>query len=73
MCNIGVRPTVSSLNEISIEVYFFNLNFSLYNRILNIDFIKFLRAEKQFDNLESLKKQLELDKNKCLEYSINNV
>ena len=73
MCNIGVRPTVSSLNEVSIEVYFFNLNFSLYNKILNIDFIKFLRDEKQFDNLESLKKQLELDKNKCLEYSINNV
>ena len=73
MCNIGVRPTVSSLNKISIEVYFFNLDLSLYGKKLKISFIKFLRDEKQFDNLESLKKQLELDKNKCLEYSINNV
>ena len=73
MCNIGLRPTVSKSNKLSVEVHFFGLNYNLYGKKINISFLSFIRDEALFDNLHSLKKQLELDKNKCLEYSINNV
>ena len=73
MCNIGVRPTVSNAGKISIEVHFFDLSFEMYGKKIIIEFLTFIRNEIFFKDLRSLKKQLESDKNKCLEYSINNV
>ena len=73
MCNIGVRPTISNSNEIRIEVHFFDMNMNLYGKTIKIYLLDFIRSEMLFNNLKSLKKQLELDRNKCLEYSINNV
>ena len=73
MCNIGFRPTVSKSKDISIEVHLFDFDLNIYGKSIRIYFIHFIREEKYFENLDLLKKQLKLDKNKCLEYSINNV
>ena len=73
MCNIGVKPTISNKNIISCEVHIFDFNQSLYGKNVDISFIKFIRLERKFDTIDSLKKQLIVDKNKCLEYSCNNV
>ena len=73
MCNIGFRPTVSKSNKLSVEVHFFDLDCNLYGKKISISLLSFIRDELVFDNLSCLKKQLELDRNKCLEYSINNV
>ena len=41
--------------------YIFGINKYLYNKVLNIDFIKFIRPEKKFKDLEELKKQISTD------------
>ena len=73
MCNIGFNPTISSSNKLSIEVHLFNLDENLYNKEIVINFIDFIRREKKFKDVKSLKEQLVADKNKCLEYSLYNV
>jgi len=66
MCNIGHRPTISDENMTSIEVHIFNYtNFDLYNQIIDIEFVDYVRSEIKFENIEDLKLQLIKDKEYC--------
>ncbi|WP_372745049.1 bifunctional riboflavin kinase/FAD synthetase [Lutibacter sp.] len=67
MMNIGYRPTVSGKNQ-TIEINFFDFDEDLYNQVLKIEVLTFLREEKKFDSIEYLKSQLNKDKQKSLEY-----
>ena len=67
MMNIGTNPTVGGKTR-SIEVHFLNYNKDLYNEDLKIEFLKRLRSEQNFKNLEALKTQLRKDKNSALAY-----
>ena len=74
MCNIGSRPTLREVSDkITIEVNIFNFNKDIYNKSIKLSFLKFIRNEIKFKTLSLLKKQLVADRNKCLEYCINNV
>lgn len=61
MMNIGTNPTVSSSNELSIEVFFFNFDKSLYGLHLTVQLIDRIREELKFSGLDALKVQLESD------------
>ena len=61
MLNIGTNPTVSSSEDVSIEVFFFDFNQTLYGTVLNIQFLDRIRDEIKFSGLEALKAQLEQD------------
>ena len=65
MMNIGYRPTVQGKNQ-TIEVHFFDFNGNLYDTIIQIDVLSFLREEQKFDSVESLKNQLAKDKETSL-------
>ena len=43
-----------------LEVNIFGINKNLYNKVIKVDFLKFIRAEKKFKNLEHLKKQINI-------------
>ena len=73
MCNIGLNPTIGNNNNMSIEAHFFDLDKDIYDKEIIISFIDFVRKERKFKDINSLKDQLEVDKNKCLEYSLYNV
>ena len=73
MCNIGFRPTVSLKRKLYIEINLFDFDGNLYGSRIMVHFLLFLRKERKFKDIKTLKRQLRLDKNKCLEYSINNV
>ena len=68
MCNIGFRPTLTNSKEESIEVHIFSvgINKDFYKKEVEVFFVKYLRKEKKFKNLDFLKEQLEEDKRKCL-------
>ncbi|WP_299713807.1 bifunctional riboflavin kinase/FAD synthetase [uncultured Tenacibaculum sp.] len=72
MMNIGNRPTVDGRNQ-TIEVNFFDYSGNLYDAILRTELIYFIREEQKFDSIEALTKQLQLDKNFCLNYINNNL
>jgi len=65
MMNIGTRPTFN-LDSLTLEVHIFNLKNSIYGKIVTIEFKKFVRKEKKFQNINELKQQLEKDKEICL-------
>ena len=64
MLNIGERPTLSD-NEHRIEVHIFDFSGDIYGADIKVEFVKRIRDEKQFDNLELLKKQLRIDESNC--------
>lgn len=67
MMNIGSNPTVDGKMR-SIEVHFFNFNNDIYNTELKIEFLKRLRSEQKFENLEALKMQLKKDMTNASHY-----
>ena len=67
MCNIGYKPTLTSGDQKSIEVHFFDYNkFDLYDKKLDIEFVDYVRNERKFENIEDLKLQLSKDKDYCI-------
>jgi len=64
MMNIGVRPTVDEKKRHSLEVHLLDFNEDLYEKDLKIRFVKRIREERQFQNIEALKEQLDIDRNR---------
>ena len=60
IANLGFRPTFNG-KKILLEVHLFNFSENLYNKYLKIEFIKFIRPEKKFKNVDQLKKQINID------------
>lgn len=65
MLYIGNRPTVNGVKR-NIEVNIFNFNRDIYGEDLAIHFIKLIRNDIKFEDLEALKLQLHLDKEHAL-------
>lgn len=61
MINIGRHPTIDELDKDLLEVYIFDFHQDIYGKIIEIEFISFLREERYFSSVEELKKQLEKD------------
>ena len=60
IANIGYRPTFNGENLL-LETNIFGINKNLYNKVISINFKKFIRPEKKFRDLKHLKKQIKLD------------
>ena len=60
IANLGYRPTFNG-KKILLEVHLFNFSGNLYNKYLRVEFLKFIRKEKKFKNVEQLKKQINID------------
>ena len=60
IANLGYRPTFNE-KKILLEVHLFNFSGNLYNKYLTVEFIKFIRKEKKFKNVEQLRKQIKID------------
>jgi riboflavin kinase/FMN adenylyltransferase len=60
IANIGYRPTFNG-KSLLLEVNIFGIKKNLYKKVLKISFIKFIRAEKKFKNINQLKAQIKKD------------
>jgi len=60
IANLGYRPTFNG-KKILLEVHLFNFSGNLYNKYLTVEFLKFIRNEKKFKNVDDLKKQIKID------------
>ena len=60
LANIGNRPTFNG-KKIFFENHFFNLKNYIYGKKISVEILGFLRKEKKFASIESLKKQIEKD------------
>ena len=60
IANLGYRPTFSG-KKILLEVHLFNFSRNIYNKDLTVEFLKFIRKEKKFKNINQLRKQIKID------------
>ncbi|MFC7337178.1 bifunctional riboflavin kinase/FAD synthetase [Haloferula chungangensis] len=60
VANLGLRPTVDGQSRI-LEVHFFDEVGDLYGELVDVEFVRYLRDEQKFANLEDLKAQLGKD------------
>ena len=60
IANLGYRPTFNQ-EKLLLEVHLFNFSGNLYNKYLSVEFLKFIRKEKKFKNVEQLSKQIKSD------------
>ena len=60
IANIGYRPTFNG-NSLLLEVNIFGIKANLYKKPIKVSFIKFIRPEKKFKNVNQLKIQIQKD------------
>ena len=62
VANLGYRPTVSGGNaERLLELHLFDLNRDIYGEEIEVRFLRYLRPEEKFENVEALAAQIARD------------
>lgn len=61
VANIGVNPTVQGITRPLLEVWLFDFDEDIYDRIIETDLIAFLRPEEKFASLEIMTDQVMRD------------
>ncbi|MEY2950168.1 MAG: hypothetical protein RLZZ248_1369 [Bacteroidota bacterium] len=71
MLYIGYRPTVTDNKALSIEVHIFNFNQNIYDSIVSLLFIGFIREDEHFEKLDDLKTKMAFDREIALKMLSN--
>lgn len=66
--NIGVRPTVSGGNHVTVETFILDFSGDLYESNIRVEFFHFIRPEKKFDSMDELQQQILRDADTAREY-----
>lgn len=69
--NVGIRPTVSASGNVNVESFLLDFHGNLYGHQARIDFYKFLRPERKFDDVETLAAQIKHDAQTTRDYFEN--
>jgi riboflavin kinase/FMN adenylyltransferase len=56
--NVGLNPTVKDYSTINIETHILDFNLDIYQKDIEVFFIKRIRDEKIFDTIDQLKNQI---------------
>jgi riboflavin kinase / FMN adenylyltransferase len=69
--NLGYRPTVSTgKSERTLEIHLLDFNRDIYGEDLEVRFIRYLRPEKKFENIDALVRRIEADVKQARELSV---
>ncbi|HQR50951.1 MAG TPA: bifunctional riboflavin kinase/FAD synthetase [Methylophilaceae bacterium] len=71
VASLGVRPTMKHNGRPTLEVHLFDFNRDIYGRHVRVQFLKKLRDEQKFPDLETLKRQIEADERAARDYFKN--
>ena len=61
VANLGVRPTIAGFSKLNLEVHLFNFSKNIYGKHAHVTFLKKIRDEIKFKNIDALKKQIQID------------
>ncbi|MEZ0497144.1 bifunctional riboflavin kinase/FAD synthetase [Sphingomonas sp. IW22] len=59
--NLGIRPTIAGAPTELLEPYFFDFDGDLYDQVIEVALIDFIRPEAKFESLDALKDQMARD------------
>jgi len=70
VCNVGYKPTFKNPDEkkLTIEVHLFNFDKNIYGEEVFVDWYHHIRDERKFDGIESLKAQIDKDKQTSISF-----
>jgi len=71
VASLGVRPTTKVQGKPLLEVHLFDFDRDIYGRHVRVHFLKKLRDEAKFPNLEALKRQIAADEQAARDYFKN--
>lgn len=71
VASLGVRPTVKADGKPTLEVHLFDFDGELYGQHVQVHFLKKIRDEEKFANIEALKRQMTLDEQAARDYFKN--
>jgi riboflavin kinase/FMN adenylyltransferase len=66
VASVGVNPTVGALPEPLLEAHLFDFDAELYDRVIEVQMIAFLRDEAHFESVDALKTQMAEDASRAL-------
>jgi riboflavin kinase / FMN adenylyltransferase len=67
VANVGINPTVQGVTRPLLEVWLFDFDEDIYDRIIETDLIAFLRPEEKFESLEAMTDQVMADAKRARE------
>lgn len=59
--DVGCKPTIAGNNPVGLETYIIDFCQDIYDQIVTIQFLHYLRPEKKFDSIDDLKHQMNCD------------
>ncbi|MBC8145451.1 MAG: bifunctional riboflavin kinase/FAD synthetase [bacterium] len=65
MANIGVRPTFTDGSERTLEVNLFDFDQDIYDQVVTVEFLRFIREERKFNDADEFLAQLDIDRTAC--------
>jgi len=68
VASVGVRPTVSAGQRPLLEVFIFDFDASIYGKRIEVEFLKKLRDEERYPDLETLTRQIRADVEQARDY-----
>lgn len=71
VASLGIRPTLHSNSTFVLEAYIFDFNEMIYDQHIRIDFLKKLRDEMKYSDIESLKAQIAEDVKKTRAFFVS--
>lgn len=60
VANVGKRPTFDK-DDLTLEVHIFDFDFDIYEQLITVEFVDYIREEQKFSGLDELKGQIEKD------------
>lgn len=61
VCNIGNNPTVNYTEQLRLEVHIFDFYADIYDKIIMVDFVAFLRGEIKYNTVDAMVAQIQKD------------
>jgi len=71
VASLGVRPTMKQDGKPTLEVHLFDFARDIYGQHVRVHFLKKIRNEEKFPDLEALKRQIALDEQAARAYFLN--
>lgn len=66
--NIGTNPTVAANNPTTVEVHIPGVEQDLYDTVLRVEPVRYMREEKRFDDMQQLQQQIQTDIGRLARY-----
>ncbi len=59
--NVGVNPTLDNYSNVVVETHIFDFDDNIYGKDITVEFVDYIRPETKFDDVQTLKNQLNKD------------